>query len=92
MDHPRLLRLVETYERGEKELRDRSLDVWAELLKAEPELAAAILGLFSTHEAAANWATSSSRELGDSPARHAAEGRGAEIMSIVREAGHGFVC
>jgi len=91
MDHPELLRLVEAHERAEKELQVSGLVVWAALEKAEPELAADILRLFSTTDAAARWTASSFSELGGSPARHAAEGRAATVMSSVRKTDHGFV-
>ena len=91
MQHPELQRLVDAHEKAERELRESGLIVWAELVRAEPELAADILGLVETPEAAARWATSGFRELGGSPARHAAEGRAQTIMSIVRKTDHGFV-
>jgi hypothetical protein len=91
MNHPELLRLVEAHELAEKALQASSLAVWVELEKAEPELAADILRLFGTPDAAARWAAASFRELGGSPARRAAEGHAATIMSIVVKTDHGFV-
>lgn len=91
MKHTELLRLVEAHERAEKELQAIGLAVWAALAAAEPDLSADILRLFTTEEAAAQWASSPFRELGGSPARHAAEGRAATIMSVVRKTDHGFV-
>ena len=90
MHHAELSRLVSAFERSEKELEASHLIIWGELVKAEPELASEILQLFSTIHAAARWATSSLKEPGGSPARHAAEGRAAEIMAKVRSAAHGF--
>jgi len=91
MNHPNLLRLLEAHERAERELQVSSLAVWAALVDAEPELAADILRLFSTVEAASRWAASSFRALGGSPARLAAEGRAAEIVSRLHKTDHGFV-
>jgi hypothetical protein len=91
MEHAELLRLVEAHEQAEKELQAIGLLVWTALAKAEPELAADILRLFETEEAAAQWASSPFRELGGSPARHAAEGGAATLMSLVRKTDHGFV-
>ena len=65
-----------------------------ELLKAhpaEPDLAAEILQLFSTVEAASRWATSRSGDLDESPADRVADGRAAEVLSLVRKTAHGFV-
>lgn len=90
MDHPQLRRLVEDHELAERELQASAMAVWAALAEAEPELAKDILRLFGTADAAARWANRSSRELGGSPARHAAEGRAATIMSAVRMTEHGF--
>ncbi len=91
MHHQELLRLVEAHERADKELQASDFAVWAALVKAEPELAADILRLFSTADAAARWAASPFSELGGSPARHTAEGRADTIMSSVRKTDHGFV-
>lgn len=91
MKHPELERLVAAHEEAEKGLRESSLVIWNALVKAEPELAADILGLFSTPEAAARFVTLPFRGLKGSPARHAAEGRAEEIMSVVRKSDHGFV-
>jgi hypothetical protein len=91
MNHPDLMKLVEAHETAEFLLKASSQAVWSELVNVEPELAADILRLFATPEAAALWVTSSFGELGGSPARRAAEGRAATIMSIVRKTDHGFV-
>jgi len=91
MDHQNLLRLVEAHERAEKELDASALAVWEALVIAEPDLAADILRMFSTTQAAARWAACSFRELGGSPARSAAEGRAATVMSVVLKTDHGFV-
>jgi hypothetical protein len=91
MDHPELLRLVEAHERAHKEIQISALAVWAALVEAEPELAGEVLRLFGTADAAAQWAASSFSELGDSPARQAAEGHAASILNVVRKTDHGFV-
>jgi predicted kinase len=91
MDHAELLRLVEAHERADMELKAGRIAVWDALVKAEPELASETLQLFSTIEAAAHWVTSSLNECNGSPARRAAEGRAAEIISMVRKTTHGFV-
>lgn len=91
MNHPELLKLIESHELLSKELEASSLVVWAALARAEPELAGEILRLFSTVNAAAHWVTDPDSELGGSPAREAAEGRSAEIMSRVQKTNHGFV-
>lgn len=89
MRHTALAGLVEAYERAEEELEARRFAIWDELAKAEPELASAILQLFSTREAAARWVTSS-RKSKDSPMRRAAEGRAAEVLVRVQRTAHGF--
>jgi hypothetical protein len=91
MTHAELLHLVEAYERAAIEFGARSgLAVWAEVVDAEPQLASEILQLFATDDAAARWVTGSSDETGCSPARHIADGRSAQVLSIVRSAAHGF--
>lgn len=69
MNHPELLKLIESHELLSKELEASSLVVWAALARAEPELAGEILRLFSTVNAAAHWVTDPDSELGGSPAR-----------------------
>ena len=91
IEHIELLELVQAHEHAEKALKASSLAVWAALTKAEPELADDIRRLFGTTDAAATWAASPFGELGGSPARQAAEGRAAIIVSIVRKADHGFL-
>ena len=91
MEHHQLLQLIEAHERAERQLQDSCLAVWAALMTAEPELAAEILQLFGNEDAAARRASASFRELGSSPARQAAEGRAATIMSTVHKTNHGFV-
>ncbi len=89
MRHTALAQLVEAYEQSEEEHESRRYAIWDELAKAEPELASEILQLFSTREAAARWVTSSTKSK-DSPMRHAAEGRAAEVLAKVRRTAHGF--
>ena len=89
MRHTALARLVEGYERSEEELEARRFAIWDELAKAEPQLASEILQLFSTREAAARWVTSSTKSQ-DSPMRHAAEGRAAEVLVRVHRTAHGL--
>jgi hypothetical protein len=91
MNHAELLLLIEEHERAEQELEQSRQSIWFALVEAEPELAAAILKLFSTVQAAAHWSASSLEDLGTSPAREVAEGRAAEIMSRVYKTMHGFV-
>lgn len=68
-----------------------AMAVWTTLAKAEPELAAEILRLFSTVEAAASWVSTPVDDLEGSPAQLIAEGRASEIISMVRKTAHGFV-
>ena len=70
--------------------QESGIAVWTALAKAEPELAAEILQLFSTVEAAARWATNSDDPAG-SPAQQVAEGRAPDVLAKVRRAIHGFV-
>ena len=90
MSQAELLRLVDEHERAEKRLRASDVAVWEALVKVDPDLAAEILQLFSTSDAAAHWAASSLSEFPGSPARCVAEGRAAEILSKVRRTAHGF--
>lgn len=91
MDRSDLIDAVKAHERLQREIEASSIIVWNSLAKTEPELAAEILKLFSTVEAAANWLTSRSRNHDGSPAQHVAEGRAAEVLSKVRQTVHGFV-
>ena len=89
MDHSGLLGAIRAHERAVTDVEASGIAVWTELAKAEPELAVEILQLFSTVEAAARWVTSPS-DRRDSPAQYVAEGRAAEVLSMVRKAAHGF--
>jgi hypothetical protein len=71
-------------------VRAKELEVWAALASTDPELAAEILQLFSTVEAAAAWATSDLHDSYASPADQVAEGRSADVLTWVRKAAHGF--
>ncbi len=53
-------------------------------------MAAEIIQLFSTIEAAADWATSDLDDFDGSPAYQVAEGNSAEVLALVRKASHGF--
>lgn len=90
MDNSKLLGALGAHERAVREAEVSGIAVWTALAKNNPELAAEILQLFSTIEAATHWATASSGDLGDSPARLVAEGRAAEILTKVRKTAQGF--
>lgn len=90
MDNLELKNALKAHDQAKKEVRSGALAVWEALSRADPELAAEILQLFSTVEAAANWATSDQDDFDGSPAHQVAEGRATEVLSRVRKAGHGF--
>jgi hypothetical protein len=91
VDHSELLGAIRAHERAVREVEVSGIAVWTSLAKAQPELAAEILQLFSSVEAAARWATTSSGDLDGSPALRVAEGRVAEILSRVRKTTYGLV-
>lgn len=91
MDYSELKDALTAHGRTMRDVETAATAVWAALVKAEPELAAEVLQLFSTVEAAASWATSSSGGPDGSPAQHVAEGRAPEVLSRVRKTAHGFV-
>jgi hypothetical protein len=91
MERSELISTVRAHERLAREVEASGIVVWTALAKAEPELAAEILQLFSTVEAAARWVTSHSDDLDGSPAQYVADGRATEVLSRVRKTGHGFV-
>ena len=90
MDNLELKNALKVHDQAKKDVRSGALAVWEALSREDPELAAEILQLFSTVEAAANWATSDLDDIDGSPAYQVAEGRSAEVLSRVRKAGHGF--
>lgn len=90
MDNLELKSALKAHDQAKKDVRAGALAVWEALSSAEPELAAEILQLFSTVEAAAHWVTSELDDFDRSPAYHVAEGRSAEVLSSVRKARHGF--
>lgn len=71
-------------------VRAKELEVWTALSSANPELAAEILQLFSTVDAAAAWATSDLHDCYASPADQIAKGGSADVLTWVRKAAHGF--
>lgn len=91
MDNSKLKAALHAHEQAKRELSSRALAVWEALSEADPELAAEILQLFSTVEAAAEWAASDPDDSDGSPAYQVAKGRSAEVLSRVRNAAHGFV-
>ena len=91
MDRSQLVNALRAHQQLAKELEASSAVVWTALADAEPDLAAEILQLFSTVEAASRWATSRSGDLDESPADRVADGRAAEVLSLVRKTAHGFV-
>lgn len=66
------------------------LVVWRELCAAEPELTDAILEMWLDEHAAAQWVCELGKD-GDSLAGWVVAGRGAEALSTVQRAMHGFV-
>jgi hypothetical protein len=64
--------------------------VWRELCAAEPELANAILEMWLDQRAAAQWVCALGKD-GDSLAGWVVVGRGAEVLSRVQRAMHGFL-
>lgn len=90
MDHSELKIALKVHDQAKRDLRLRALAVWEALSKADADLAAEILQLFSTVEAAADWATSDLHGFDGSPAYQVAEGKSAEVLSRVRRAAYGF--
>ena len=90
MDSLELKTALKAHDQAKKKVRSGALAVWEAMSRADPELAAEILQLFSTVEAAANWVTSDLDDFDGSPANLVAEGRSAEVLSRVRKADHGF--
>lgn len=71
-------------------VRAKELEVWTALSSTNPELAAEILQLFSTVDAAAAWATSDLHDCYASPEGQVAEGRSADVLTWIRKAAQGF--
>lgn len=90
MDNSELKQALKAHYRAESNVRAEALAVWDALSRADPELAAEIIRLFSTVEAAAAWATSDLADFDGSPAYQVAEGKSAEVLARVRKAAHGF--
>lgn len=90
MDNSELINALKAHERAKGDVRSEALAVWEALSRADPELAAEIIQLFSTVEAAAAWATSDLDDFARSPAYQVAEGKSADELSRVRKAAHGF--
>lgn len=91
MDNSELKVALIAHDQARRDVRSGALAVWELLAKADPQLAAEILQVFSTVEAAATWVTSDLDGFDGSPASQVAEGRSAEVLTRVRRAGHGFV-
>ena len=91
MDNSQLKNALKAHDEAKRNVRSGALAVWEALSKADPELAAEILQLFSTVEAAATWFTSDLDDFNGSAAHQVAEGRSADVLSRVRKAAHGFV-
>ena len=81
---------LKAHDQAKMNVRSEALAVWEAFSRADPELAAEILQLFSTVEAAAAWATSDLDDFDGSPAQQVVEGRSAELLARVRKAAHGF--
>lgn len=81
---------VESARTGHTERQIGSSGSLEALSRADPELAAEILQVFSDVEAAADWATSELDDFEGSPAQQAAEGRTPEVLARLRKAVHGF--
>ena len=90
MQHEELLKAVAAEVAKAGELNSRRHAVWTALVQAEPELARNILELFSNPESAARWVCADLRGLQSSPARAVAEGRAADVLTIIKKAAHGF--
>lgn len=90
MDNSELKNALKAHDQAKKNVRLAALAVWEALSRADPELAAEIIQLFSTVEAAAAWATSDLDDFDGSPAYQVAEGKSAEVLAKVRKAAHGF--
>ena len=90
MDKSELKQALKAHDQAKRKVRSEALAVWAALSRADPELAAEIIQLFSTVEAAAAWATSDLDDFEGSPAYHVAAGRSAEVLATLRKAAHGF--
>lgn len=90
MDNSELKNALRAHDQAKMDVRLEALAVWEALSRADPELAAEIIQVFSTVEAAAAWATSDLDNFDGSPAYQVAEGKSAEVLSRVRKAAHGF--
>ena len=90
MDNSELKHALKAHDQAKRRVRSDALAVWAALSRADPVLAAEIIQLCSTVEAAAAWATSDLDDLDGSPAYQVAEGKSAEVLTRVRRAAQGF--
>jgi hypothetical protein len=79
---------LRAHDKAKRNVRSEALAVWKALSKADPELAAEIMQLFSDVETAAAWATSDLDNFDGSPAHQVAEGRTAEVLARLRKAVH----
>jgi len=91
MDNSELRNALKAHERAKRDGRSEALAVWEALSIADPKLAAEIIQLFSTVEAAAAWATSDLDAFAGSPATQVSEGKSEDVISRLRKAAHGFV-
>lgn len=90
MDISELKNALKAHDQAKRNVRSEALAVWEALSMAYPELAAEIIQLFSTVEAAAAWVTADPDDFDGSPAYQVAEGKSAEVLARVRQAAHGF--
>ena len=90
MNNSELKHTLKAHDQAKRKVISEALAVWEALSRADPELAAEIIQLFSTVEAAAAWVTSDLDDFDGSPAHQVAEGRSAEVLARVRKAAHGF--
>lgn len=90
MESSELKNALKAHDQAIRNVSLAALAVWESLSRADPELAAEMIQLFSTVEAAAAWATSDLDDLDGSPAYQVAEGKSAEVLTRVRRAAQGF--
>ena len=90
LDNSELIHALKAHDQAKRNVRSEALAVWEALSRASPELAAEIIQMFSTVEAAAAWATSDLDDFDGSPAYQVADGKSEEVLARVRKAAHGF--
>lgn len=90
MSHVELQKLLNHQLQTPAEADSYRRAVWVALASAEPELAAEILGLFATVDAAAVWVTTPSTDAQTSPAQRIVAGQAEQIREALRKTAHGF--